>query len=87
VKGGLAAAALFVFILSWTEFAVALILTRSQSFTLPVQLLKYQYAAGAAIGPMSALSTLAIIPPVVFGYLIQKHLVRGLSMGAIKGRK
>lgn len=87
VKGGLAAAALFVFILSWTEFGVALILTRFQATTIPIQLFKYQYGAGNALGPMAALSTLAIIPVIIFGYLIQKQLVRGLSMGAIRGRR
>jgi multiple sugar transport system permease protein len=87
VKGGLAAAALFVFILSWTEFGVALILTRAQAITIPVQLLKYQSAAGTALGPMAALSVLAVIPAIVLGYLIQKQLVRGLSMGAIRGRR
>ena len=86
VKGGLAAAALFVFILSWTEFGVALILTRAQAITLPIQLLKYSAAVGTAYGPMAALSVLAVIPVIIFGYLIQKQLVRGLSMGAIRGR-
>ncbi len=86
VKGGLAAAALFVFILSWTEFGVALILTRFQATTLPIQLLKYQAAIGTAYGPMAALSVLTAIPVIIFGYLIQKQLVRGLSMGAIRGR-
>ena len=87
VKGGLAASALFVFILSWTEFGVALILTRAAATTIPVQLLKYQSAAGSALGPMAALSTLAVIPVIIVGYLIQKQLVRGLSMGSIRGRK
>lgn len=87
VKGGLAASALFVFILTWTEFGVALILTRFQATTLPIQLLKYQSAVGTALGPMAALSVLAVIPVIIFGYLIQKQLVRGLSMGAIRGRR
>ena len=88
VKGGLAAAALFVFILSWTEFGIALILTSStHSTTIPVQLAKYQFGGGPALGPMAALSTLAVIPVIILGYLIQKQLVKGLSMGAIRGRR
>lgn len=87
VKGGLAAAALFVFILTWTEFGVALILTRALATTLPIQLLKYQSALGTALGPMAALSVVAVIPVIIFGYLIQKQLVRGFSMGAVRGRR
>jgi multiple sugar transport system permease protein len=86
VKGGLAASALFVFILSWTEFGVALILTQYNSTTIPVQLFKYSFGGGPALGPMAALSTLAVIPVIVLGYLIQKQLVKGLSMGSIRGR-
>lgn len=87
VKGGMAASALFVFILSWTEFGVALILTQTISTTIPVQLFKYQFGGGPALGPMAALSTVAVIPVIVLGYLIQKQLVRGLSMGSIRGRR
>jgi multiple sugar transport system permease protein len=87
VKGGLAASALFVFILSWTEFGIALILTQYKSTTIPVQLFKYQFGAGPALGPMAALSTLAVLPVIILGYIIQKQLVRGLSMGSIRGRR
>ena len=87
IKGGLAAAALFVFILSWTEFGVALLITQTASTTIPVQLFKYEFGGGPALGPMSALSVTAVIPVIVLGYLIQKQLVRGLSMGSIRGRR
>jgi len=87
VKGGLAASALFVFILSWTEFGIALILTQYNSTTIPVQLFKYEFGGGPALGPMAALSTLAVIPVIILGYIIQKQLVKGLSMGSIRGRR
>lgn len=87
IKGGLAASALFVFILSWTEFGVALIITQYNSTTIPVQLFKYEFGGGPALGPMSALSVVAVIPVIILGYLIQKQLVRGLSMGSIRGRR
>ena len=87
IKGGLAASALFVFILSWTEFGVALLITQTASTTIPVQLFKYEFGGGPALGPMSALSVTAVIPVIVLGYLIQKQLVRGLSMGSIRGRR
>lgn len=87
VKGGLAAAALFVFILTWTEFGVALIMTRADATTIPIQLLKYSFGGGPALGPISALSVIVIIPVIILGYVIQKQMVRGLSMGAIKGAR
>lgn len=87
VKGGLAASALFVFILSWTEFGIALLLTQYASTTIPVLLVKYSFGGGPALGPMAALSTLAVLPVIILGYIIQKQLVRGLSMGAIRGRR
>lgn len=84
VKGGLLASALFVFILNWGEFLLALIFTYKEAVTAPVQLQKYFATSGYLYGPMAAQSTLAIIPVIVFAYIIQKHLVRGLTFGAVK---
>ena len=84
-KGGLASTALFVFILNWSDFLVALLLTNRHWPTIPVFLNTLVSAEiGAQHGPKAALGLLAVIPPVVFGLLIQKYLVRGLTFGAIK---
>jgi multiple sugar transport system permease protein len=84
-KGGIASTALFVFILNWSDFLVALVLTDRRWTTIPVHIAKLQSAlVGALYGPKAALGLLAAIPPVVFGILIQKYLVRGLTFGAIK---
>ena len=84
-KGGLAATALFVFILNWSDFLIALLLTIRDWTTIPVFLNKLVTAdAGAQHGPKAALGTIAAIPPVVFGIMIQRYLVRGLTFGAIK---
>ena len=85
VKGGLASTALFVFILNWSDFLVALLLTNRNWPTIPVFLnTLVSSEIGAQHGPKAALGLLAVIPPVVFGLIIQRYLVRGLTFGAIK---
>lgn len=85
VKGGLAATALFVFILNWSDFLVALIMTQDTWTTAPVFLQSLQGgASGNEYGPQAALAMLLILPPAIFGIAIQKYLVRGLTFGAIK---
>ena len=85
VKGGLAATALFVFILNWSDFLIALVLTRENVLTAPVFLSEItSAAAGQEYGPQAALGVLLIIPPALLSIFIQKHLVRGLTFGAVK---
>ena len=87
VAGGLAASALLVFILNWCEFLFALIFTHTEAITIPVYLMIISQAIhGMLYGPMTALSTIAVIPTIIFGYIIQRHLVRGLTFGAVRGR-
>jgi multiple sugar transport system permease protein len=84
-KGGIASTALFCFILNWSDFILALILTDRSWSTIPVYLDKLQSGyVGKLYGPKAALAMIAVIPPVIFGILIQKYLVRGLTFGAIK---
>jgi ABC-type glycerol-3-phosphate transport system permease component len=85
VKGGLASTALFVFILNWSDFLVALLLTNRKWTTIPVYLNQLVTSdAGSLHGPKAALGLIAAIPVVIFGLAIQKYLVRGLTFGAIK---
>lgn len=84
VKGGLATSALFIFILNWSDFLVALLLTNRDWVTIPVFLQTITSAASQLYGPQSALGVIALIPPVIFGLLIQRYLVRGLTFGAVK---
>ena len=83
-KGGLAASALFIFILNWSEFLFALVISVTQVTTLPVQISKYVSAVGRMYGSMAALGLLATIPSLAIGYLIQKHLVTGFTFGRVK---
>jgi multiple sugar transport system permease protein len=85
VRGGLAATALFVFILNWSDFLIALVLTSEKVVTAPVFLNSLQSAgAGQEYGPQAALGIVLILPPAIFGLAIQRYLVRGLTFGAIK---
>jgi len=85
IKGGLLATALFVFILNWSEFLFALTLTSGKIVTVTVQVANYVSASsGKLYGVQAAMGTISTIPVVFFGYLIQRHLVRGLSFGSVK---
>lgn len=82
-KGGMAATAVLCFIFSWTEFLLSLFLTSSIR-TIPVKITTFVTSTGSEWGYISALGTSAIIPGFIFILLVQNHLVRGLTMGAIK---
>ncbi len=84
VRGGLAATALFVFIINWTEFLFALIFTSRHAVTLPVQLSQYVGAVGRFYGPQAALGLVASLPVLVAGYAIQRHLVRAFTFGLVQ---
>jgi multiple sugar transport system permease protein len=79
-RGGIAATAIICFIFSWTEFLMALFLSLSFR-TIPVKL---SILSLSAWGPLAALGTLAILPGFVFILLVQRHLVRGLTLGVQK---
>lgn len=84
VRGGLAATALFVFIINWTEFLFALIFTSRHAVTLPVQLSQYVGAVGRFYGPQAALGLVASLPVLVAGYAIERYLVRAFTFGLVK---
>lgn len=83
VKGGIAATAVLCFVFSWTEFLLSLFLTNSIR-TLPVKITTFVTSTGSEWGFISALGTSAMLPSFIFILLVQRHLVRGLTMGAIK---
>jgi len=83
VRGGVAAAAVLCFIFSWTEFLLALFLSSSVR-TLPVKITLFGSSIGQAGGLIAAFGTSAMLPGFVFILLVQKQLVRGLSLGALK---
>ncbi len=82
---GVVAAAVFVFIACWTEFFFALVLTSRNAFTLPTVFRAFLSFQGAQYGEASALAIVSLVPSIVLGVLVQKHLVRGLTLGALRG--
>jgi multiple sugar transport system permease protein len=82
---GLFAAAILSFILSWTEFLFALILTGNDSRTLPVAIAALATRQGVSIGAVCAAVTVLIIPTTLLAILIRTFLVRGLTLGGVKG--
>ncbi len=82
---GLAATAVFSLILVWNEFLFSLILTTtSASITLPVGIAGYVSQFEVLWGQMSAVGTVAIIPILIFTLAVQRYLVRGLTLGAVR---
>jgi multiple sugar transport system permease protein len=84
-RAGLFATAIFTFVFAWNEFLFALVLTRTEVVTYTVQVTHYfggQSNFWAKISAMSVLGTLPIFIVVAF---MQRYLVRGISLGAVKG--
>lgn len=82
---GILAASIFAFIACWTEFFFALILTSRNAFTLPTVFRAFLGFQGAQYGEASALAVVSLVPSIVLGMLVQRHLVRGLTLGAVRG--
>ncbi|HEX2581181.1 MAG TPA: carbohydrate ABC transporter permease [Dongiaceae bacterium] len=85
-RPGLAATAIFCLILSWNEFLFALILTETENAnTLPIGIAGRITQYKTEWGEISASGFAACVPIVLFAFAVQRHLVRGLSFGAVKG--
>ncbi len=83
VKGGLAATAVLCFIFSWTEFLISLLMTTNIR-TIPVKITTFVTSTGTEWGLITALGSAALVPSFIFILLVQKHLVRGLTLGSLK---
>lgn len=85
VASGMVVTFLFIFILNWSEFLLALTLTQPGVSTLPVLLNKFQSAVeGRLYGPQAAIGTVITLPVLILGILIQKHLIKGFSFGMMR---
>lgn len=85
VAPGMAATSVFAFLLSWNEFPLALVLTNRDAMTLPLLAMQFVSDEGIYWGVMAATSTLILIPPIVFVLFAQKYMIRGMTLGAVKG--
>ena len=81
---GLSATFIFVALLAWNEFLIPALLAAGQNKTLPVYISAFVSNRNLDWGPMAAASSIAMIPIAIFTVMAQRHLVAGLSSGAVK---
>ena len=81
---GIAAAAIFCFIISWNDFLFALILTTNDATTLPVGLALFKAEEGDLWNLLSAAGIIIMAPMFVLALLVQRHFVQGMTMGAAR---
>ncbi|MCC7348065.1 MAG: carbohydrate ABC transporter permease, partial [Variibacter sp.] len=85
IRSGLVATFLFILILTWSEYLLALILSKTEVTTLPVELSKYQGTTeGKVYGRQAALAVGITVPLMIVGLIIRKHLARGFSFGMVR---
>ncbi|MCY4183986.1 MAG: carbohydrate ABC transporter permease [Rhodobacteraceae bacterium] len=83
-RGGILSTALLSIVLCWNEAFWSINLTASDAGTLTALVASYSSPEGLFWAKLSAVSTLACAPIVVFGWFCQKQLVQGLTFGAVK---
>ena len=85
IRSGLVATFLFILVLTWSEYLLALILTKTKVTTVPIELSKYQGSTeGRVYGRQAALAVGITIPLMIVGLAIRKHLARGFSFGMVR---
>ncbi|GLS38581.1 ABC transporter permease [Mesorhizobium tianshanense] len=85
VRSGLVAIFLLVLILAWNEYLLALFLSNADAQTMPVLVSAQNTTRGPQWWNMSVLITVMIAPVIVISSILQKHIARGLLVGAVKG--
>jgi len=81
---GMITAAVFCFILTWNEFIFALILTRENAVTLPVGLISFRTERGDWWELIAASGIIITVPMFLLALVIQRHFVKGMTMGAVR---
>lgn len=85
-RPGMVAASILCLQLAWNDFLFAAVLTNNASQTLPVKMMTFSAGdSGVDWGGVTASGMLVILPVVIFSFIAQRHLVAGLSSGAVKG--
>ncbi len=83
--GGILVTAIFCFLASWNEFLYALLLTSVKAKTAPIVIAEFKTQYGLDWGPMTAIGTLYSLPVILFSLFMQRRIVAGMTMGAVKG--
>jgi multiple sugar transport system permease protein len=82
---GLVSTGLLSFIFAWNEFLFANILSGPHVRTAPVGLNEYATPVSILWGQIAAAGTMIIVPVAIITLILQRNMVRGLTMGAVKG--
>jgi multiple sugar transport system permease protein len=81
----IAASSIMVFIFSWNEYLLASVLTGSNARTITVGMAAFITTVGIRWGEMAAVTMTSLIPTIVTVAILQKYIISGLTMGAVKG--
>lgn len=81
---GIASTAIFTFVFTWNEYLMALLLTSVQAVTVPVTIAKFIMPYTILWGDLSAAVVIQLVPMLVVVFLLQRHIVRGMTLGAVK---
>ncbi|MFB6362755.1 carbohydrate ABC transporter permease [Paenibacillus elgii] len=84
VLGGLGASSILCIITSWNEYLLASVLTGKSTATLPVAIPGLISSTGTLWGEICAVGTVVSVPIAIFTLAVQRHLVKGMTMGAVK---
>jgi multiple sugar transport system permease protein len=81
---GMVAAFILSLVLTWNEYFFAALLTSTHANTLPVMVASQTGSQGISWWSMAALSTMAILPLVVIGIVLERYIIKGMAAGAVK---
>ena len=84
-KGGIAVTLIFVFLNSWNEFLFAVVLGGNTVRTVTVAMFNFISLEQTQWGRLAAAAMVGMAPVIVLGLIAQKHIVKGLTLGAVKG--
>ena len=84
-RPGLVATAILGMISSWNNFIFSLVIAGNHTRTLPVAIFNFVSYDSLNWGGLTAASTIITLPVLATAFLVQKHIVRGMTFGALKG--
>lgn len=85
VRGGIAVTVVFVFLNAWNEFLFAVVLSGNTVRPVTIAMFNFVSVEQTLWAKLAAVSVLAMLPVIVLGIVGQKHIVKGLTVGAVKG--
>jgi multiple sugar transport system permease protein len=85
VKGGIAVTVVFVFLNAWNEFLFAVVLSGNTVRPVTIAMFNFVSVEQTLWAQLAAVSVIAMLPVVILGVIAQQHIVKGLTVGAVKG--